>query len=53
MKSTMELKELLEDITEQIDRIDGEVNIYNLSNNDYVSMINNLITIKLKLEKIK
>ena len=53
MKSTIELKELLDDITEQVKRIDEEVDIYSLSNNDYTAMINSLITIKLKLERIE
>ena len=53
MKSTTELKELLEEITEQVNRIDEEVDIHRLSDNDYKYMINNLITISLTLEKIK
>lgn len=53
MKSTMELKELLEEITEQVNRIDEDVDIYKLSDNDYRYMINNLITISLTLKKIK
>lgn len=52
MKSTLELKELLEEIKEHIDRIDEEVDIYKLSNNDYRYMINSLITISLKLKRI-
>ena len=52
MKSTLELKELLEEIKEHINRIDEEVDIYRLSDNDYRYMINNLITISLKLKSI-
>ena len=53
MKSTLELKELLEEIIEQINRIDEEVDIYKLSDNDYRYMINNLITVSLKLKEIE
>ena len=51
-KSTVELKEQLEAIIKQISRIDEEVDIYKLSDNDYTAMINSLITIELKLNRI-
>lgn len=52
IKSTVELKEQLEAIIKQVNRIDEEVNIYNLSDNGYTAMINSLITIELKLNRI-
>jgi len=49
----MDFENILDEVEEQINRINNEMNIYELSHEENIFTYNSLITILLELKKIK